>query len=511
MDKDLFALHELCARVSADIKARCAKIRKKKTLSEEDFQLRLGFFPAIRKVPGFETALGYDGFDAYFAKYEGEDQEKCLQWLDTFYGITDEDSFFNHIQSDWGCNLTMMANDALAQLKGKPNFDIEKLDENGRFAFENMTRFMGAFAEYLPAAGIMAWDICEKIGFARHAYRCGIIGRTEYCRGMMSLGDSAVRLFSSWEEYMHSLIYGCGVYAFYMDRFHISSAIDFISAMAPLLLNSDLADSKWNKPMSATALKKIWGYKKRDNGTLLITSYKGTSTEPIVPEYIEEQRVTAIGTCAFSPEAKRITEQVKHTRECITSVSLPEGIDVIGNGAFLGCVSLAEIIIPDSVIVIDYQAFAKCESLTHIIIPENVEVLGKKAFYLCTRLAHAQIKSAIGEIPPWVFNECWSLKDFVIPQGVEVIEYYAFENCKSLEAIKIPKGVREIKNKAFAGCSNLKTVEIEGNLDLFLDYAFVDCLKLEEIKITGGVQNAAGDSAVEEFCKRRGYRCTAVD
>lgn len=46
---------------------------------------------------------------------------------------------------------------------------------------------------------------------------------------------------------MHSLIYGCGLYMFSIDNFNVSSAIEFICTMIPLLLNSDLADLKWKK------------------------------------------------------------------------------------------------------------------------------------------------------------------------------------------------------------------------------------------------------------------------
>lgn len=246
--KDLTTLHELCEKVSTDIEARCRQTQKKHDISEEDFVMRLGFFPAIRKVPGFDTVIGFEGTDAYYAKYEGEDQEKCLRWLGEFYEITDEDSFFEYIQNDRGCNLARMAGDVLAQINGRPNFDINALNEQGRYAFENTVHFMEPFAEYLPQAGVLAWDICEKIGLVRHAYRCGIIDRAEYCHGMMVFRDAAVENFSSWEEYMRSLIYGCGLYMynFDMDESGIAGAIDFICMLTPMLLNSDLADSEWN-------------------------------------------------------------------------------------------------------------------------------------------------------------------------------------------------------------------------------------------------------------------------
>lgn len=64
--KDLTTLHELCGRIREDIRARCGQTCKKQKLSVEDFQMRLGFFPAIRKVPGFVTVIGFEGADAYY-------------------------------------------------------------------------------------------------------------------------------------------------------------------------------------------------------------------------------------------------------------------------------------------------------------------------------------------------------------------------------------------------------------------------------------------------------------
>lgn len=48
-------------------------------------------------------------------------------------------------------------------------------------------------------------------------------------------------------------------------------------------------------PDAVDALKKLWSYKKQEDGTLIITSYKGTDTEVTVPEKIGRSIVTAVG------------------------------------------------------------------------------------------------------------------------------------------------------------------------------------------------------------------------
>ena len=247
ISEDLSGFHSLCETVTAEIGKRCAESGRKKDISEEAFQVRLGFFPAVRKLPGFEHPIG---FGDYFVQYDKEDKKKCRQWFENLYGITDKDSFFRHIQTDIGCNNARMFYDVAAYLTGKPNFDVKELDDNGRFSFENAVMFISTFIGYLPKAGVLAWDICEKIGFARHAYACGLIGNTDYCQGMLALSDTAKRNFPDWDAYMRSLIFGAGLYMFIQDEWSISGAAGFVSTLTPVLLKSDLAEVRWYRPES---------------------------------------------------------------------------------------------------------------------------------------------------------------------------------------------------------------------------------------------------------------------
>lgn len=240
--EDLEKLHGLCKSVIADIKERCQKSTMKRKLSEEEFIMRLGFFSATRVIPGVEKPMGLDG---YLTRLEGEDKAKTQKWLGEHCGITDTESFIRFIQTYNGCNIAGMVIDAAAYLANKPRFDINELDNSGKFAFGSALMLVDKIVEFLPHGGVLAWDISEKIGFSRYAYRCGLIPEEEFVSGTNSMMKLALDAFSGWEEYMCSLICGAAMFMFRLDQWSIKSAASFAAKLALPLVNSDLADSSW--------------------------------------------------------------------------------------------------------------------------------------------------------------------------------------------------------------------------------------------------------------------------
>jgi hypothetical protein len=61
---------------------------------------------------------------------------------------------------------------------------------------------------------------------------------------------------------------------------------------------------------------------------------------------------------------------VARFKDCIAlrSVTLPDSVTEIGNGAFRGCTSLASVTIPDGVTTIRYRAFSHCTNLVTVTI-----------------------------------------------------------------------------------------------------------------------------------------------
>ena len=68
------------------------------------------------------------------------------------------------------------------------------------------------------------------------------------------------------------------------------------------------------------------------------------------------------------------------------SVTVPEGIHTIGEGAFKGCVSLRQVTLPKSLRQIEANAFKGCRKLEEIQIPHGVTKIGDYAFHRCHSL-----------------------------------------------------------------------------------------------------------------------------
>lgn len=144
----------------------------------------------------------------------------------------------------------------------------------------------------------------------------------------------------------------------------------------------------------------------------------------------------------------------------LTGVVIPEGITEIGDFAFSNCPSLENILVSadnPSYVSINNCCLSKdlrklifgCRSS---IIPEGVSMIEESAFEGCVGLTSLVIPEGVKEIGWDAFNGCTGLTNIVIPYSVTEIDGGAFWGCTSLTSIVIPKGVTEIGESAFSGC-----------------------------------------------------------
>jgi len=142
----------------------------------------------------------------------------------------------------------------------------------------------------------------------------------------------------------------------------------------------------------------------------------------------------------------------------ITSITLPDTIDELGENMCDGCINLTSIKLPANIRSIPEFAFHGCRSLKKVDIPSGVTDIGRSAFDGCT-----------------------SLKEVKLPESLEVLSDSCFSDC-ALESIDFPKGVKEIPLRSFTN-NKFKELTIPENITKIDSWAFFECYDIEKLTI----------------------------
>ena len=216
-----------------------------------------------------------------------------------------------------------------------------------------------------------------------------------------------------------------------------------------------------------------------------------------------------------------------------SSFVIPDGVDIVADGAFMYSVNLTNITIPNSVTEIGVGAFAYCTGITDIAIPDSVMAFGVRGFEMfcgCENLKSITIGKGIKNIDPGAFKDCNNLSDitvspennnfsskdgvlfnkdktelikypvgnqrtvYSIPNTVKTIGYSAFHESVNLTDITVPNSVTSIGDRAFAGCTGLTSVTLGNGVTSIEDGAFYGCTGLTSITIPNSV-TSIGESA----------------
>lgn len=177
-------------------------------------------------------------------------------------------------------------------------------------------------------------------------------------------------------------------------------------------------------------------------------------------------------------------------------VTVPNGIEVIGRGAFAANPNITEVNLPDTVIEISYGAFADCTALQKITLPNAVTTVGDSAFNHCVSLQSVTIGSGLRTLGSGAFADCDSLssvriaannKYFSCVDGViydatqsKIYQYLAGRQSRQY---RMPDTVTDIVRYAFWGCGQLEDITFSSGLTKIPDYAVADAGSLETVTI----------------------------
>ena len=171
----------------------------------------------------------------------------------------------------------------------------------------------------------------------------------------------------------------------------------------------------------------------------------------------------------------------------LAQITLPSGVTSIGYSAFYACGSLAHITIPSGVTSISDSTFGSSYGLAQITLPSGVTSIGDGAFSFCHSLVQITIPSSVTSISDSAFDHCYDLAQITIPNSVTSIGFYMFQGCRSLAQITILGGVTDIGDDAFQGCSSLVQITLPGGVTSIGESAFQGCQSLAHITIPNSV------------------------
>jgi len=166
-------------------------------------------------------------------------------------------------------------------------------------------------------------------------------------------------------------------------------------------------------------------------------------------------------------------EQCKNLK----SVYIPENVRVLRDGCFYGCSALDSISLPESIQEICDLCFSS-SGLKSIVLPSSLDYFGEGTFSNCTKLKRAELPIMNSEIPKSTFSACVSLEYVDIPSSVTTIGDYCFSTCKKLAIITLPENLKTIGIKTFEHCYALCEIVIPENVTQIGNNCFKNCSAL---------------------------------
>lgn len=291
-------------------------------------------------------------------------------------------------------------------------------------------------------------------------------------------------------------------------------------------------------PMAAFAAEDpgaVFDYRFVTEDTIEIMGYNGTETDLVIPSQINGYTVVGIGDLDLlgddtdTVESVVVPDTVKYIEtfayypntayyvSSLTKVTLPEGLETIGDNAFASAPGLSEINLPSTLKSIGERAFMNC-NIDNFTIPAGVEYIGANAFnetYMAVRKAN-EVRARGGDpfiviggelvkyagddtvvtVPDGVrgiATDAFSpyggdVTSITLPDSVEYIAEEGFSDLSALATVNFGSGLKEIGDAAFSGCDSLNNVVLPEGLRKIGDTAFSGCSSLDSISFPGTLE-----------------------
>lgn len=262
-------------------------------------------------------------------------------------------------------------------------------------------------------------------------------------------------------------------------------------------------------------LKKIGGATGGANGAFAgCTSLSGSL---IIPEGVEEIGPASFNSCTSLtgtlslPSTLKILGTVNeydagwdgvfYGCNFVSELKLPEGLKVLGAGAFINCKNLyGELRLPDGLEAIGSSAFAGCENLSgSLSIPQGITSIPDNCFNGTWLGGTLKLHDGITTIGDGAFANTGLKGELLLPKNLEVISHNVFYNCDFSGVLVLPKGLHTIGDKSFAYNWRLMGIlEIPENVISIGAGAFAHCRSLEGLIFPESLESIRYNSAWNE-------------
>jgi hypothetical protein len=243
------------------------------------------------------------------------------------------------------------------------NHTVKKITVKGNSTHFGPAAFRGmkALEEVVLPSAMTALDIRLFEG-------CGSLRRITLPAGLGIIGDKAFYGCTSLEKLTLPPVIAVGVSAFEgcaaLETVHFSNSPDAEIRLSPAAFRD------------CVSLKSVAFF---DYSVRILPEYAFAGCRSLVSAELPAG-MESIGCGAFENSG-------------LTSIEIPAKVGIIYWAAFRRCNALETIMFPEPSLLreIQCEAFLDCTSLTSVVLPENLELVGIKAFYGCMNLSEITV------------------------------------------------------------------------------------------------------------------------
>ena len=203
----------------------------------------------------------------------------------------------------------------------------------------------------------------------------------------------------------------------------------------------------------------------------------------------------------------------------LSSINLPEGVEIIGNNFISSCSSLTELVLPSTIKEIGNDFIYDCSSLYNLSFNEGIQTIGNSLINSCPNISSIIIPNSVTSLGSYVVANSDKIDFLYVPEvknislpligpGVTIAELYVpyvgssakspvtfsqfNDSYYNTYSISIQNGFTAVPYM-FLGSTSLESFKCNGEITNISTGFFGDCYNLNKLEISGTFNNKLVD------------------